>query len=68
MERWGETDCESPVNETSQACAPCRIPRKQKMLKTIKVSAMPVAVRLTPSCGGVVPADRRAHVIGEAAD
>ena len=35
---------------------PCSIPRKQKMLKTIRVSAMPVAVRLTPSRGGGVPA------------
>ena len=35
---------------------PCRIPRKQKMLKTIRVSAMPVAVRLTPSRGGGEPA------------
>ena len=52
----GKKECRLPVNETSQACMPCSIPRKQKMLKTIRVSAMPVAVRLTPSRGGGVPA------------
>ena len=51
-----EKTVESPVNETSQAWTPCKTARKQKMLKTIKVSAMPVAVRLTPSRGGGVPA------------
>ena len=33
------------------------------MLKTIKVSAMPVAVRLTPSRGGGVPAQTGEHML-----
>lgn len=56
MSRQWNNGEDTPVNETSQACMPCKIPRKQKMLKTIKVNAMPVAVRLTPSRGGGVPA------------